>query len=192
MATRRQKRSRVERRRDHTADPTPKTSKAPARPGAAPEAGRTFLSAAREAYREGAAEQDRVHGPRKKKRGFMANRAPAPWDPVPLTELAIAGGAIAVVVGLVLGPARGIVLTTAGVAVCLLAVLEFTAREHLSGRRRHSLVLALLLMVALHTGLYFAFGWRGPLAFAADLVLFGLFAVGLREIFDRRAAAAEG
>jgi len=121
----------------------------------------------------------------------MANRPPAPWDPVPLTELAIAGGAIAVVVGLVLGPARGIVLTTAGVAVCLLAVLEFTAREHLSGRRRHSLVLALLLMVALHTALFFAFGWRGPLAFAADLVLFGLFAVALRELFDRRAAAAE-
>ncbi|MEA2346722.1 MAG: hypothetical protein QOG62_509 [Thermoleophilaceae bacterium] len=196
MATRRQKRSRTERRRDHTSEAAPgpladegqTEEDAAGRDGAAPKAGREFLSAARAAYREGAAEQDRVRGPRKKSR-LLANRAPAPWDPFPLTEVVIAGGAIAVVVGLLRGPANGVVLTTAGVAVCLLAVLEFTAREHLTGHRSHALVLALLLMVAIHSGLYYGFGWRGPLAFAIDLILFGALAVGLRELFDRRAAA---
>jgi hypothetical protein len=147
------------------------------------------MSAARAAYREGAAEQDRRHG-RKPKRPAAApdrgERPLPPWGSFPLTEIVIGVGAVAAVVGLVIGPARGLPITAGGVVACLMAVLEFTLRDHLSGYKSHSLVLALLIMVAVHSVLFFTLEWMGPLAFAADLVLFVVLAVVLKQLFDAR------
>jgi hypothetical protein len=65
---------------------------------------------------------------------------------VPVSEIAIAAGAVAFVVGVVgSNPAAAIV----GMVVCGLAVLEFTAREHFSGYRSHTTLLAAFPAVAL-------------------------------------------
>lgn len=58
---------------------------------------------------------------------------------MPVSELAIFAGAIGFVVGLV---ARNVTATIVGIAVCALGVFEFTAREHLSGYRSHTSLLA--------------------------------------------------
>lgn len=58
---------------------------------------------------------------------------------VPVSEIAILAGAIGFVVGLINGSP---VVTVVGIAVCALGVLEFTMREHLSGYRSHTALLA--------------------------------------------------
>jgi hypothetical protein len=145
------------------------------------------MQAARQAYREGAAEQDRRHGKTPKRSGARGERPLPPWGTFPLTEIVIGVGAVAAVVGLVIGPARGLPITAGGVVACLMAVLEFTLRDHLSGYRSHSLVLALLFMVAFHSILFFTAGWMGPLAFAVDLVVFVVGAIALKQLYDARA-----
>jgi len=69
---------------------------------------------------------------------------PGRFGGLPLSELAIFFGAIAVVVGLVrlhehhpVGP-----VLIVGVVVCVLGVMEVTAREHFAGYRSHTTLLA--------------------------------------------------
>jgi hypothetical protein len=71
--------------------------------------------------------------------GTYGERPSSIFDPVPVSELAILLGLIAVVIGLINqgGPAL-----TVGAIVCGLGVLEFTAREHFSGYRSHATLLA--------------------------------------------------
>ncbi len=75
-----------------------------------------------------------------------------PWHPLPLAEILILAGAIALVVGLGRGPTTGgrtpLLL---GVAAVGLGTIEFSLREHLSGFRSHTLLLALLPVVVFHT-----------------------------------------
>jgi hypothetical protein len=58
---------------------------------------------------------------------------------LPVSEFAIFAGAVALIVGVIRhgGPAL-----VGGVVLCLLGVTEVTAREHLSGYRSHSVLLA--------------------------------------------------
>jgi hypothetical protein len=58
---------------------------------------------------------------------------------VPVSEIAILAGGVGLVVGLV---TRNISATVAGIVVCGLGVLEFTVREHFSGYRSHTSLLA--------------------------------------------------
>lgn len=85
-------------------------------------------------------------------------RPPGPFGDVPVSELAILTGAIAAVVGFLRGGGPALPV---GIAICALGVLEFTLREHLSGFRSHTTLLAcypaalVVLLVALlvgHTG----------------------------------------
>jgi len=80
---------------------------------------------------------------------------PNPFGGLPLSELAIFFGAIAVVVGLVrlhehhpVGP-----VLVVGVIVCVLGVTEVTAREHFSGYRSHTVLLSAVPAVVAETGL---------------------------------------
>jgi hypothetical protein len=72
---------------------------------------------------------------------------------LPVSEVAIAAGLIAVVVGWTRhgGPALFV-----GIAICFLGVFEVTAREHFSGYRSHSALLAGMVAVAAETGLAIA------------------------------------
>ena len=78
-----------------------------------------------------------------------------PFGGFPLSELAIFTGAVAVVVGLVRlhnhHPVGAVLVV--GVIVCVLGVAEVTAREHFSGYRSHTTLLAALPAVAIGVAL---------------------------------------
>ena len=114
-------------------------------------------------------------------------RPPAPWGRFPLVELVILLGLILLVIGFVVGEARGAVLIACGLALASLAGLELAIREHLAGYRSHTTVLAgALTVVALAIG-YFAlpsklFGFN----LVIGAIVFGISAYALRELFKRR------
>jgi hypothetical protein len=71
--------------------------------------------------------------------GAYGERPPSPFGGLPVSELAILAGAVALIVGIIRhgGPAL-----IGGVILCLLGVVEVTAREHFSGYRSHTVLLA--------------------------------------------------
>jgi hypothetical protein len=105
----------------------------------------------------------------------MRERPKAIWHPVPVSEIWIALGLIGVMVGLLRGgaasAARPLVL---GFAVLALGVLEVAAREHVTGFRRHTALLAFLISAVIHGALVLWLPVRliGAGALAVDLVVF--------------------
>jgi hypothetical protein len=81
----------------------------------------------------------------------VGERPEAPWHPLPLSELLILVGAIGTVVGLSKGLAHGGPPLFAGLAAVVIGTVEVTLREHLSGYRSHTLILALLPTIAFHS-----------------------------------------
>ena len=73
--------------------------------------------------------------------GTYGERPEGPFGGLPISEIAIFAGAVGLIVGIIQhgGPAL-----IAGVAVCTLGVIEITAREHFSGYRSHTILLAAL------------------------------------------------
>lgn len=71
--------------------------------------------------------------------GAYGERPPGPFGGLPVSEVAIFAGLIALIVGAVrqAGPAL-----VGGVVLCLVGVSEVTAREHFSGYRSHTVLLA--------------------------------------------------
>lgn len=109
-------------------------------------------------------------------------RPQAPWHPVPVTEIAIAAGLVAVIVGWIRGPSTtgGAIALGVGLGLVTLATLESSAREHFAGFRSHALLLAAGPVVILEGGLYFA-GLRGPLLIAVALPVYAALAYLLRS-----------
>lgn len=64
---------------------------------------------------------------------------PAPWHPLPLSELAIVLGAVAMIAAVALSSDRGLV---AGFLLILLGTAEFSWREHRHGHRSHGALLS--------------------------------------------------
>jgi hypothetical protein len=84
----------------------------------------------------------------------VGERPQALWHPLPLSELLILVGAIGTVIGLTRlkhGISHGGPALFAGLAAVLIGTLEVTLREHLSGYRSHTLILALLPVVVFHS-----------------------------------------
>ncbi|HWX73677.1 MAG TPA: hypothetical protein VNZ05_00125 [Solirubrobacteraceae bacterium] len=79
----------------------------------------------------------------------VGKRPPAPWSPLPLSELLILIGAIGTIVGLSRGASNGLPPLIAGLAAVAIGTVEVTLREHLSGYRSHTIVLAMLPVVVL-------------------------------------------
>lgn len=75
---------------------------------------------------------------------------PSPFGGFPVSELAILAGLVGVAVGFFAGNPQALVV---GIVVCVLGVVEVTAREHLSGYRSHASLLAAVPAVALGIGL---------------------------------------
>jgi ABC-type uncharacterized transport system permease subunit len=74
---------------------------------------------------------------------------------VPLSEVLILIGAIATAIGaskLSKGTSSGAPTLVVGVAAVLIGTVEFSLREHRSGYRSHTILLALLPTVVLYTG----------------------------------------
>lgn len=77
--------------------------------------------------------------------GAYGQRPPGRFGGLPVSEIAILAGAVALVVGIINhgGPAL-----IAGVVICLFGVVEVTTREHFSGYRSHTVLLAAIPAVA--------------------------------------------
>jgi hypothetical protein len=78
-------------------------------------------------------------------------RPPAPWGDVPLAELVILAGIVALAIGVIGGHPTAIAV---GVALAGLGGLEVAIREHFAGYRSHTTLLAGAAFV-LVTGLVF-------------------------------------
>jgi hypothetical protein len=121
-----------------------------------------------------------------------AERPRALWHPVPVAELCIGAGMVALTVGLARGGSASAGLpVVVGLGAIALGVLELTAREHLSGYRRHTALLAFLFAATIHGALVVLLPGRliGAGALAIDLVVFGL-ACGLLDAAWRTRTAA--
>jgi len=106
-------------------------------------------------------------------------RPQPPWHPLPLSELLILVGAIGVIVGFGRGISHGGPPLLAGIAAVALGTFEVTLREHRSGFRSHTVMLAALPVVVFHSVLALAISSVTripPIAtvgmLALDLVLF--------------------
>ena len=112
-----------------------------------------------------------------------------PWHPVPLTELSILVGMIVLAVAFLGGGPR-VLLVAFGLILVALATGELALREHLSGYRSHSALLAAI--AALVVAVPLAAFVRPPKAVVIVLaaVVFLLTLQALREVFRRRSGGA--
>ncbi len=74
-----------------------------------------------------------------------------PWHPLPLSELLILVGVVGVIVGFGRGISHGGPPLLAGIAAVAIGTLEVTLREHRSGFRSHTVMLAALPVVIFHS-----------------------------------------
>jgi hypothetical protein len=105
-----------------------------------------------------------------------------PFGGLPVSELAIFFGAIAVIVGWTTSAGPALVV---GIIVCVLGVAEVTAREHFSGYRSHTTMLAGLPAVGVGVALIALVGGslhRGTLLLIV-LPVFGILFWVLRKRF---------
>jgi hypothetical protein len=109
----------------------------------------------------------------------FGERPPAPWHPLPLSELLILAGAVAFILAvsrLHNGPSSGGPLLLVGIAAVSLGTIEVTWREHSSGFRSHTLLLALLPVIVLHSAVVLGYTF---LAQPSQLLNVGMFAVDI-------------
>lgn len=114
-------------------------------------------------------------------------RPKAPWHPFPLVELCVLVGIVLLVVGAIVGlnTDRGRLALLCGLLLASLGGLDTALREHFSGYRSHSSVLAGLPAVLTAGVLFFV---RAPwiaIAAGAALVFAGGF-LAFRAAFRRR------
>jgi hypothetical protein len=115
--------------------------------------------------------------------GSEGERPPSPFGGVPVSEIAIFMGIVAIVAWAI---TRGTPVLIVGLVVCTLGVLEITAREHFSGYRSHTTLLAALPAVAVSIGLISVVGTRrdrAPLLIVVAVPIFSLLFWILRKRF---------
>lgn len=112
---------------------------APAAAQQVPRSGRSAAGAPRR-------EPGRVADPKS-----VDDRPQAPWHPLPLSELLILVGTIGLVVAWLRGIESNGALVAAAIAAVAVGTVEFTLREHLSGFRPHTLLLAVIPGIVFHT-----------------------------------------
>jgi hypothetical protein len=114
--------------------------------------------------------------------GREGERPESPFGGLPISELAILLGFIALVFGFINGGGPALVV---GLVVCVLGVLEITAREHFSGYRSHTALLAAIPAVAVEAGVVLVFGepHQRPLLLVVTVPVFGILFWVLRRRF---------
>ncbi len=82
----------------------------------------------------------------------VGERPQAPWHPLPLSELLILVGGIGTVIALGRGEVKtGGAALFASLGAVAIGTIEVTLREHLSGYRSHTTILALLPTIVFHS-----------------------------------------
>jgi len=110
----------------------------------------------------------------------------APWSPFPLVELTILLGLILIGIGFFGSSDRRGVFLGCGFALVSLAALELSLREHLSGYRSHSALLAGVCAVIADVPLFLLTRAPQTVLLAVGVAVFGGAFVGLRAVFRRR------
>ncbi|HTT31717.1 MAG TPA: hypothetical protein VMG37_25105, partial [Solirubrobacteraceae bacterium] len=77
--------------------------------------------------------------------GAYGERPRSPFGGIPVAEISILIGAVVLVIGLI---NHATVALIGGVVICLFGVVEVTTREHFSGYRSHTVLLAAIPAVA--------------------------------------------
>src|SRR5919199_3714911 len=114
--------------------------------------------------------------PRRPGRPRPEDRPKPPWHPVPLVELSVLVGIVLLVLGAInLDEDRGKLMLVLGMALGSLGGLDTALREHFTGYRSHTTIIAALPAVATAAVLYFAPAPWVVLIAAAVLVFAGVF-----------------
>ncbi len=100
----------------------------------------------------------------KKQARAADSRPPAPWGRFPLVELAVLAGLVLIVLGLITGSPTQLLL---GLMIGSVGGLEVALRDHFSGFRSHTTLLASVGFVLVAVLCFLAFG----LPFWTSLVL---------------------
>ena len=126
--------------------------------------------------------------------GGPARRAagppPAPWGSFPLSELVVLLALILLLAGFFVEPPRGAVMIGAGLVLGSLAGLELSVREHFSGYRSHTLLIAGAAGMATLAGTFALTEIHPAICLAAAVAVFGLAAWALAGAFRRRSGGA--
>lgn len=130
---------------------TRRSRKARRKPSTTP---RAVSSARREVRAQRQTAEQRQVAAASRTLGTVGERPPSPFGGLPVSEIAIFAGLIGLVAGLIEGGPALIV----GAVVLGLGVTEVTAREHFSGFRSHSTLLAAIPAVLVEAGVVVAFG----------------------------------
>lgn len=121
--------------------------------------------------------------PRGGGRNIDDERPPAPWGSFPLVELAVLVGLIILVVGFITGNP---VLVITGLVTASAGGFELSIREHFSGFRSHTLILA-GIPAAITLGVLTVAGALSPgIRVGAAAAVFALSAWQLTRIFKRK------
>ena len=120
-------------------------------------------------------------------------RPRAPWHPLPLSELLILVGAIGAAIGFAKsrhGFSNGGPAVLAGIAAVAIGTIEVTVREHLSGYRSHTVMLALIPVLVFTSAVVFGLSAITSVprllivgVLAIDMALFALLFKVLRARF---------
>ncbi len=102
---------------------------------------------------------------------------PAPWHPLPLAELAIALGFLAILLAAYLADRDGVL---AGFVLIMVGTAEFSWREHRHGYRPHATALALILGFCVGVLLWRVVGLNRNVCIGVALVIFA-FAWGILD-----------
>jgi hypothetical protein len=94
-------------------------------------------------------------GGRLAEQAALGERPQAPWHPLPLSELLILVGIVGVIVGASRGES-GLPVIAVGIGAIAIGTLDFSIREHLSGYRPHTTLLAAIPTAVLHGALALA------------------------------------
>lgn len=109
-------------------------------------------------------------------------RPPAPWGNLPLAELVILGGIVALAIGILGGSPTAIGV---GVAMAGLGGLEVAIREHLAGYRSHTTLLAGAVFVLTVGVLFYLAHQVLAVALPVGAVAFALVFYLARRAFQR-------
>ncbi len=114
--------------------------------------------------------------------GREGERPQGPFGGLPISEAAILIGLVALVIGFIRGGGPVLIV---GVVVCALGVLEVCGREHFSGYRSHTTMLAAVPAIAAEAGIVLVFGAPQPRSLVLVMVvpLYGLLFWLLRRKF---------
>jgi predicted membrane channel-forming protein YqfA (hemolysin III family) len=114
----------------------------------------------------------------------MSEAPKAPWSPFPLVEICVLIALVLIVAGFVSnGPHRGLLLAC-GVALASLAGLELAVREHFSGFRSHSALLAGAVAVIAVVPLFFLTALPQIVLLAVGVVVYSLAFFVFRRAFQ--------